>query len=279
MTVIAPRTLVEAPPILPLAHGLFSAVADFRGGRFETGVEWEHRGGTDIIDGFSAIEADYGDMVGIPKDVGGYSVPADTDALPFSVYAEWLGSPISFSPADAQAKANERLAKWEQTRVEQAFWTGDLKNTPNLKGANGSVAPTVLTALKATFGGAMGALEDWLGSISQGGVIHMTRGLAMIGLDDGVLEVKNGRLQTELGTQVVAGAGYPGTAPQGNGSVATTWAYATPAIIGYRSEAFGPSDRDGDLLTRSTNDLHAIAERTYLLAFDQVGVGAVEVTL
>lgn len=280
MTVIAPPTLVEAPPLQPLMHGLFSVV-DFRSGRFETGVTWENRGGDDTIDGISAIEADYGDMVGIPKTLDGYDIPAlDGEALPFTVYADWLLTPTSFSPDEAQAKAAERLAKWEQHRVEQAFWTGDLKNTPNLTGANSGLAPTILTELKASFGGGIAALENYIGSVlGQAGVLHMTRGLAIIGLEDGVLEVKNGRLQTELGTPVVAGAGYPGTKPTGDASTAISWVYATPPLVAYRSEVFTSSNRAGDLMDLPTNNLHAIAERTYLLGFDPVGIGAVEVSL
>lgn len=280
MTIVAPPSLVEAPPIKPLAHGLFSVV-DFRpSGRFETGIEWEPRGGTALIDGISAVHADVLDMTGLPKTLDGQSDPALNEAFPFTVYAQWKKSPTSFGVADAQAKANDQLAKWEQMRVEQALWTGDLLNDPNLQGANGSTAPTVLTEVKATYAGGLAALEDFLGSVlGQAGIIHMSRSMALLGIDERVLEVKSGRLQTSLGTPVVAGAGYPGTAPEGNPSITTRWVYATSPIIGYRSEVFESSNRAGDLFNQGTNDLYAIAERTYLLGYEQAGIGAVEVTI
>lgn len=277
MAVIAPPALVEAPPVLPLAFGLLSAV-DFRPGRFETGVEWEPNGGTGPLDGIGA--PDDTSTLGLPKTLGS-DTSADTfDASPFTIYADWQGTPVSFTPEQAQAKAQARLTQWESHRVEQALFSGDLGNTPNLTGVGGSVAPTVVTELKATFAGGIGALEDFIATtLGRSGVIHMTRGMALMGIEDKVLEVKSGRLVTMLGTPVIAGSGYAGTAPDGNGSVETTWAYATAPIIGYRSEVFTSSDRAGDLMDRSTNDLTAIAERTYLIGFDQDAIGAVEVSL
>jgi hypothetical protein len=95
------------------------------------------------------------------------------------------------------------------------------------------------------------------------------------------LIVTNGSVaRTVLGTPVVAGGGYPGTSPAGvAASTGEAWAYATPALLGYRSAIFYPSSRSGDLLDRGVNDLYGVAERSYLVGWDPCDVGAVEFTL
>lgn len=54
---------------------------------------------------------------------------------------------------------------------------------------------------------------------------------------------------------------------------------ASPALFGYRSDVFMPSDGQGDLLDRNTNTLFGIAERNYLLGYDPCGVAFVEIDL
>jgi hypothetical protein len=58
-----------------------------------------------------------------------------------------------------------------------------------------------------------------------------------------------------------------------------SWAYASPALAGYRSEVFDSSATPGDLMDRQTNVLYAIAERSYILGYDPCGVGAAELNL
>lgn len=259
MVMVAPLALVAPPLTQPLERGLFS-VFNFRGDsdRFEQGVKWEELGGCEPIEGISAAQCDPEDMVGLPKVLDGADDFATGDALPFTVYADWLCSPVGFSPADAQDRANARLLKWEQMRVEQAFWTGDLLNTPNLSGANGYAAP-VTAGTHDTEWHALAAVEDMLARVYGAvGVIHMSIRTASLLLSKGAISAKGSRLFTELGTPVAAGAGYPDVAE----------IIGTPALIGYRSDIFTSSNRAGDLFNRDRNDLHAIAERTYLIGFD-----------
>src|SRR6188768_89186 len=123
MVMVAPLALVAPPLTQPLERGLFS-VFNFRSSddRFEQGVKWEERGGCEPIEGIPAAQCDPADMVGLPKILDGADDFATGDALPFTVYADWLCSPVGFTPGEAQSRADARLLKWEQTRVEQAFW-------------------------------------------------------------------------------------------------------------------------------------------------------------
>jgi hypothetical protein len=152
-------------------------------------------------------------------------------------------------------------------------WTGEAGNVPNfeadataLAGGSAVVATTALSILEDFISGNYGGL----------GVIHMTRGAAEALASRMLLESRGGQLFTRVGTPVVAGSGYPGTGPAGaSGGAGQTWIMASPAIFGYRSDIFTTSSRSGDTLDRTTNDLTALAERTYLLGYDPCGVGAV----
>src|SRR3546814_5279082 len=99
------------------------------------------------------------------------------------------------------------------------------------------------------------------------GVIHMCRQIAALALAEEALEVRGTRLFTRLGTPVVAGAGYPCTHP--DSVTAGSWIVATPALMLYRSEIFTATNRPGDLLDRGQNNLFGIAERRYLVGWDE----------
>jgi hypothetical protein len=198
------------------------------------------------------------------------------NATGFLVYGTHKCSPVGISLQEAQSRAVLLLQAREEYRAEQAFWTGDLGNTPNLvTGAvtlgGGAVAPEVALAL----------LEDWIAdNYGSLGVIHVTRGAALALIAAKLVERDGGVLRTLIGTPVVAAAGYPGTSPAGaNPAAGTSWGFVSPAVFGYRSEVFDATSRVGDLLNRATNDMYAIAERIYLLGFDNCGTAAVNFNL
>jgi hypothetical protein len=221
-----------------------------------------------------------------PGTVGAFGLPKnlvpnlgdDGAASPFTVYGHFSCQPAGWSFSVAQDKATEHLLAREEQRVEQAFWTGDLGNTPALEDP-ATIKLAGGTAMSPA--AALSLLEDFVGSeYGSLGVIHMTRGTAVVLLAADLLISAGGRLTTALGTPVAAGAGYPGSGPagepSGNGQV---WMYASPAVFGYRSEPFTSSNNPGDLFDRGVNNLMAVAERTYLLGFDPCGVAAVLVDI
>lgn len=178
------------------------------------------------------------------------------EGMAFTVYAMEVCSPIGRSFEDAQQRATAKLLELEQTEVERAIWSG-------LYGAAPFLTDTSVDAGNNDLGDF--PLDEALAELEQGyssslgslGVIHMSRGLALryIGLDQ-VLRVSN-RLETGVGTPVVAGAGY------GHGDM-----IATPPLFGYRSDVFAPGSDEAARLDRSVNDRYAIAERSYFIGWD-----------
>lgn len=219
---------------------------------------------------------------GIPKNLD--DSPTDTsEASPFTVYAPFECSPVGNTPASAQDYATGKLQAGEENAVERAFWTGYLGNSPSLgvpSTLGSATAETIATGL--TPAEALAALEQYAAENYNGsqGVIHLTRAAALIMAAASLIVRSGNSLSTALGTPVVAGTGYAGTGPDGAAPAdGQAWAYVTPQLFGYRSEIFTSTNRAGDLLDRATNDLYAIAERTYLLAFDPCGVGAVSLVV
>jgi len=215
------------------------------------------------------------DVVGLPKNLDRNAGEVG-EAAAFAVYGHFNCSPVGFSAELAQERATAHLLAREEARVEQALWTGDLGNTPNLQGAvdltsGGAVSPAAAAAL----------LEDWIATeYGSLGVLHGTRGAALLLARDYVLEQSSSRLTTTVGTPMVAGAGYPNTGPDGAPAAAGTWwLYVTPRLFGYRSDILTSSATPGDLLDRSTNDLYSVAERGYALGWDPCGVAAAQITL
>lgn len=192
------------------------------------------------------------------------------DATPFTLYGSTLCSPVGNTADDAEGRALAHLLTREEAAAEHEAWTGDLGSLPSLDddptvlAGGAAVDPVVALALLEQH------IADEYGSV---GVIHMTRAAAL--LASGRMIERSGRLTTRLGTPVAAGAGYPGTGPDGaEVSDGQVWAYASPAVLVLRSETFTNSALD-----RSTNDLLALAERTYAIGWDPCPVGAVLIDL
>lgn len=261
----APALVVDPQPRAALPFGIFSVLSPRPegDGRWQNGIEWESltcepAGGIGEV----FCDPDEGTTTGLPKEfVGGNN---RGEASPFTVYGTYSCTPVGRPSIEyAQERATEHLLAREEGRVEQALWTGDLGN-----GGFADGAESVGTGL--TLVGAVAALEGWLGrSYGSLGVLHMTRELALTALTDGVLEVKGNRLQTKLGTPVVAGSGYPESSE----------IYATPALLGYRSEIFPGATPTSAGFDRETNDLYAVAERTYVIGYDPCGSAVASVDI
>lgn len=256
MVTIAPPAVVVGAPRIPLPFGLFSVLVPRvdAAARWENGVTWETLT-CDPVGGRGAADCDPdAEVIGLPKDLdanaGEYG-----EASSFAVYGHYTCSPIGNTPEQAQAKADQHLIAREEARVEQALWTGDLGNTPNIVDAAAD-----LGGFDSSWA-SVAALEQHLAeTYGSQGVLHMSRSTALLLFKDGSLTSRNGRLQTPLETPVIAGTGYPDDAIA-----------ITPALFGYRSEIFASSGTPYDLLDRAKNNLYAIAERTYLLGFDPCG--------
>lgn len=270
-TLVHNRPLVRAPGRSQVRYGLFSQV-DFSntGPHWQLGVDFESDGCGPLlgIGDPSCVPAGgtgTDGVLGLPKDFGdGPTGPELSTASPFTVYGTYQ---CTAGANDAQAFANRRLEAGEEWRVEQALWTGDLGNTPNLPAGADSLG----SGLSLSAG--IGLLEQYAAERYGRGVIHLTRWATLEGLAQGLLEKNDDGLVTVLGTPVVAGTGYQ------DNSDGTSVGYVTSEMLGFRSEIFTSSNRLGDLLDRGTNWMRAIAERTYLIGWDPCGVGKVEISL
>lgn len=274
-TLFAPASPVEGITRTPVPYGLFSVLTPRPegDGRWQNGIRWEPL--TCSAASGLGPDCDAEAAIGFPK---GFPVGAGIgDAEPFAVYGAYRCSPIGHDLTWAQERAMMHLIAREESAAENALWTGALGNLPVIAAGadelNGGVAADPVDAV--------GLLEDWLAdNYGSLGVIHMTRRAAVSAVASLAVQREGNRLVTAVGTPVVAGQGYPGTSPSGAAPAAgESWMYATPALLGYRSDIISPTNRPGDLLDRGTNDMHGMAERMYLIGFDPCGTAGVEVTL
>lgn len=274
MTTITPPVLVTGAERQARPYGLFSVVNVQEAGgapRFESGVQWEHLACSSDVGSISGAICGAGSVDGLPKDFPGTA--GQGSASPFFVYGHHKCSPVGWTPSQAEDRARQHLAVHEESAVEYLVWSGDKGVSPSFVGNGTDV--TAATAAKPA--AALSALEqyaaDEYGSLP---VLHVPIGVANALFEASLLTVRGARCYTMTGVPVVIGSGYPGTAPTTGADPAagTAWGYMTPAMFGYRSAVFTSSNQSGDLLDRGSNDLYAVAERTYSIGYDDCGVGA-----
>lgn len=252
--------VVTGPARTPAPYGLFSVV-DFREDgtrRWENGgVTWASFDGTELLGVVGAVQAD-DTLPGTPKTFE--SSTDQEEAGVFTVYGQQKVTPIAWSQEDASTRARAILTSLEERTVETVL-------AGTIAGLAQTLSDAPVIGSDSDMLEVVAILEDWLADhYGSRGVLHMNRGNALRGIAAKALETRGRGLYTRLGTPVVAGQGYPDDA-----------AYATSALLGYRSDVFENTGRPYDLLDKGTNDLYAIAERTYSLGFESAALGAVTI--
>lgn len=241
--------LVEAPVAIPLPFGLFS-VAEPRlpaDDHWRLGIQWQSQAcspaklttGDCISDEVTALDPDDHCQV--------------MQYEPFTVYAYDDDAIPGHTLDEHRAIAIQRLNNGEQHAAETQMWT-------NLS----ATAPTALTGYTA--GEVLGFIEQSLADNYFGqGVIHMNRQTATFLWE--YLDVSGGRLQTRLGTPVIAGGGYGtmATPPTNEFTI-----YGTGPVVLYR----GDVDTREWAISRSDNRVSYIAQRDYAIGWDCYAVGA-----
>ena len=273
LSTIAPPATVDPPARESLPFGLFSVLSFRDGDRWESGVQFES-GTCEPVDLIGPVQCDPTETQGLPKNLAS-NAGGIGQALPFTVNGHYSCSIASASPEEMNRLAREHLTSREESGAERALWTGEVGNTPSLANPDAVVLG----------GGSAASLTEGIGLLEQFiaetygsmGVIHVTRATALALIAKSLVDVRDNRLFTALGTPVVAGSGYPGTGPNGTAPASGAWAYASPALLGYRSEIFSATE-NGLAYDTQNNDATALAERTYLLGFDPCGVAAVQIT-
>ena len=204
---------------------------------------------------------------------------------PFAITAVDKCSTTGFVGHNRESRVLRQLDLITQKAVEKEFWGGELAtaaaNSNRFLAQTGSTS--VGTALSARR--ALAALEDALASCGAGarGMIHAPRQVASL-LEQhieyetvGTGELAQQRLVTKLGTVLVAGVGYTGTAPNNQAPASNRmWMYATGPV----SVFLGPSAVVGEVsawIDEGINDLTLQAERGAAVVWDGCCHFAVEV--
>lgn len=262
-----PEIEVEAPARRAFPYGLFSAASERdEERRWTNGVEWL---GVGCDSPFVTTSDGCEEPVEFERGTGGVS----GEALPINVYAPFECSPVSWTDTSASARAVEKLTAGEEQAVERALMTGSAGNMPNLMG-DAQVVAGGETAGSAT--ATLATLEQWIVDNYGGlGVLHVSRGAATVLAGSQLIAASGARMLTKLGTPVSVGAGYPNTAPDGaDAGAGEFWAYMSPSVFMYRGETSTEAAFD-----RAQNNLLATAFRTFVVGYDDCGVGAARFTV
>jgi hypothetical protein len=187
---------------------------------------------------------------------------------PFTVLASSQCGVIGHSLAEHQADGITALELHEEQRVEQAFWTGDLTNFPNMQDC-ADITPTPGTAVCIEV--ALGLLEKHLCGAGGTGFIHASRDVAAQAASASLVNNDNGVLRTPLGNRWVFGCGYPGDSPAGAAPAdGTSWMRATGPVNVWRSERFLMPEDVKYAVNTTTNQFTQFVERTYIVTYECV---------
>lgn len=256
MPIIAPKQRIEAPVTQRLKSGLFSRFAPIEDSsiRWENGVTWEDVQRADV--GTIGQYQKPGTVKGLPKVLDKPKGVTIESMEPITVYATFRTTPLDHSPEEAVAIAAQRLAQYEEYAVENALWNGVGGAGPALtrvqEWANNSGAQPAE--------GAWNAAEKFAHTPGVAPTFHISRRLGSLLAARRYIEVdpKSGEAYTLMGTPVVFGDGYPDTPP----IIASTG----PVLV-YRGDVFTSTNGAGGF-DKGTDDLTAVAERQYVLAFN-----------
>lgn len=275
---VQPPLLVQAPAVTPARYGLQSAadqVADAE--RIHAGIQWERPPcGPAQLD--PALCGDEPTELSLPGGIG------QDRAYPIKVFAGFKCSPVDLSEAKMRARAEAALLT-DWVAVEKTVWAdtylrfmraveeedaveGDPINTPIL-----AEDPVSITR-------GVGLLEGYLGASYGGvGVIHAPRTVAAHASSAQLITAGSGVLTTVLGNRWAFGAGYPNTGPDGTAAEAgTAWLVVTTAV-NYRRTPIQHRRTREQAFDYGTNTIHVLADRTYVVAWDDCVRAAVPITL
>lgn len=197
------------------------------------------------------------------------TVSAPTDFGGFTVYlaSKCTMRGVGNDDAEFKRRALASFEAFEHEQVEAEWWDGAIQ--PNNVHLTTAAGLTILNGGTTT--NLMNGLALLEGAVKRDAVIHATRRLVTGWASQHLVVERNGRLETWLGTPIIAGSGYSGAAPNGQPVNTGTieWAFVTTPLQIFRGPAFVTPDTVAEALDRSLNDLQFYAERQYTVAFDQ----------
>lgn len=278
---IAPPVYVQPPAPDPSRFGLFS-VATIVGDepdRWKVGYQYEPVP-CEVAE-LASYNCDNEDEAGYPLAVRDGEGLVEVE--PFLVYGSYGCKTLSRPIDEAEQRARWHLQMGEERAVERAIAAGGFGNAPTFQGADDITPATGAVSVARGFA----LLESLIGQEYGGiGTIHAPR-LLVPAISGGRLAERQGqRLETLVGTYVVAGGGYdlanvgPDGSPPGEYGDADgveAWLYATSRPIVRRGEVYITPDRD-HFVVKPYNDVEIIAQRAYAVSWECV-LGAVRVSL
>lgn len=290
------RLIIDGPDFSAMPYGLWDSVQHPKTDgtpHWMNGVTWQdfcaNVTAFTTYDACAAVTGTGGNPTA-PANLAANVTRTDRGATPFTVYAEFDGSPVGLDAAGVRAEAETQLARIEATAAEAAFWTGVAGGQPTVWPhlASNAVlldgdtitlqtAATPLVTGGANIATALGQVEYQLAQCYGGqGYIHVPRSVLPLMTAWKLLDwthADEGVLCTKAGNRVVVGGGYPGTSPAGAApSAGTSWIYATGQVFGFRSDIV-VREMPGTF-DRSENTVKRQAQRTYLFAWECCHVAA-----
>ena len=255
MPIIAPKQRIEAPVTQRPTGGLFSQFAPIEDSsiRWENGVTWEDVARTDI--GSIGQYQKPGTVKGLPKVLDTPRGVTLESLEPLTLYAVFRTTPLDHTPEEAVAIAAQRLAQYEEYEVEKALWSGVKGAGPALinvqEWANNSGPQDAESAWNAT--------EHYARTPGIRPTFHVSRRLCGLLTARQMFEcLPDGTFRTKMGTPVVAGYGYVDKPPV---------IVSTGPIQIYRGDVFTSTNGAGGF-DKGQNDLTAVAERQYVIAYN-----------
>lgn len=264
------RVPVVAPPATPPTYGIVRSanIVTEPDERWVRGITWnpEACGPSGTSD----------PCVASSRDAAANDRPANVDFMPYLVWASDICS--TFGQRDGRdARAVRRLLACESKQIEKELWRGDqarVSGHDNLRLAATDLV-TVISAVPVHAVDALGQIEDGLASTCGGvGMIHATpRTVSLWSAHHLVERQANGLIVTVLGTIVVPGQGYDGSAPAADGvapvapAVGTAWAYGTERVD-LRRGPIVTTGADPDQFDRRLNNIEVRSERAAAAVFD-----------
>lgn len=197
-----------------------------------------------------------------------------TTGDPFALYAAESCLLGNTAPTGMD-QLRQRFRRGEPAAVEWHFFHGTLGNRPAL-------APDalVLTDTALPLRQAIGLLEHWLAcATGSTGMIHLPRWVGETVASDSILTPSGPVATTRLGSTLVFGTGYPGTAPEAASDTTNTWLYATTPVTIRRSGLIEPADWETGSADLATNQGIRLVERMYVIDVPCHHVAAVRTDL
>jgi len=255
MPIIAPKQRIEAPVTQRPTGGLFSQFAPIEDSsiRWENGVTWEDVARVDI--GSIGQYQKPGTVKGLPKTLDTPRGVTLESLEPLTLYAVFRTTPLDHTPEEAVAIAAQRLAQYEEYEIEKALWSGVKGAGPALvnvqEWANNSGPQDAESAWNAA--------EHYARTPGIRPPFHVSRRLCGLLTARQMFEcLPDGTFRTKMGTPVVAGYGFVDKPPV---------IVSTGPIQIYRGDVFTSTNGAGGF-DKGQNDLTAVAERQYVIAYN-----------